>query len=41
MGAVGNNALGEYKYWVFYPDGQGGFLQLDPKLVVIEEPGGR
>ncbi len=28
-----------YKYWVFYPDGQGGYLQLDPKLVVIEDEG--
>lgn len=30
-------ALGEYKYWVFYPDGQGGYLQLDPKLVIIDD----
>lgn len=29
----------EYKYWVFYPDGQGGYLQLDPKLVIIDDPG--
>lgn len=24
-----------FKYWVFYPDGQGGYLQLDPRLVII------
>lgn len=28
-----------YKYWVFHPDGEGGYLQLDPKLVIIEDPG--
>lgn len=26
----------EYKYWVFYPDGEGGYLQLDPRLVIID-----
>lgn len=29
----------EFKYWVFYPDGQGGYIQKDPKLVIIDDPG--
>lgn len=28
-----------FKYWVFYPDSEGGYLQLDPKLVIIEDRG--
>jgi hypothetical protein len=24
----------EYEYWVFYPDGAGGYLTFDPKLVI-------
>lgn len=28
-----------FKYWVFYPDGNGGYLQLDPKLIIIDDRG--
>lgn len=31
--------LGAYKYWVFYADSEGNYHQLDPKLVIIEDPG--
>lgn len=31
--------LGTYKYWVFYADSQGNYHELDPKLVIIEDPG--
>jgi hypothetical protein len=30
---------GSYKYSVFYPNGEGGYHQIDPKLVVIERRG--
>lgn len=31
--------LGEYKYWVFFADAQGNYNSLDPKLVIIDDPG--
>lgn len=32
-------SLGEYKYWVFFADAQGNYHWLDPKLVIIDDPG--
>lgn len=42
QGAVGSGRAligNEYKYWVFYPDGNGGYVQKDPKLVIIDDQG--
>lgn len=32
--------LQEYKYWVFHPNGKGGYKAVDPKLIVIDDGGG-
>lgn len=32
-------ATGTYKYNVFWPDGQGGYIPKDPKLVIVNENG--
>lgn len=32
-------ALGSHEYTVLWPDGEGGFIVLDPKLVVVDEMG--
>ncbi|HKJ03028.1 MAG TPA: hypothetical protein VJ997_11255 [Longimicrobiales bacterium] len=28
-----------YKYWVFVTDGKGDWIHLDPKIVIIDDPG--
>jgi len=33
-------AAGTYKYWVWVSDGSGGWVSLDPKIVIIDDPGG-
>jgi hypothetical protein len=36
----GRDLIGnQYKYWVFYPDGNGGYVTKDPKLVIIADQG--
>jgi hypothetical protein len=29
-----------HKYWVFYPDGSGGYVVEDPKLVIVDDKSG-
>ena len=31
--------LGEYKYWIWVSDGNGDWIPLDPKIVIIDDPG--
>jgi len=31
--------LGEYKYWVWVSDDNGDWIELDPKIVIIDDPG--
>lgn len=35
-----NAAAGTYKYWVWVADGMGGWLSIDPKIVIIDDSGG-